>query len=106
MDAGLVRLPPGPERNRGRSGKERPAFEVAIGRFQGSNQPVEALVVPLEETVVVREWPGHLDCLPDRLGAAFGDVRPGPTMDVSHVAHQVAHLPFGTGWDGDAESCP
>ena len=43
MDAGLVRLPPGPERNWGRSGKERPAFEVAIGRFQGSNQPVEAL---------------------------------------------------------------
>ena len=108
VDGGLVGLPPGPERQRGRRGYERGALHRGIGRGQGLRERDVAVPEPGEQPGVVRA--AAQDLLLGRtvedLVRAFGDVPGGPPVDVAGVPQQVLDLPGRTRRDGGVEPGP
>src|SRR5438132_1400415 len=60
VDAGLVRLPPSPERERRGRMQKRPYREIVGGLAQGANQQLVTITEPLQQAVVGGPAAEHL----------------------------------------------
>ena len=96
VDRRLVRLPPGPERQRRRRGQEGPAREPGIGGLQAEDERLVAAEVPLQKfVVVVGPVAGELGLLLDRhlRRPPLRDVAHRPAVHLAGVAEQIADAP-------------
>jgi len=104
-----VRLSAAPERKARRRRQEGPAREVWLGGFEGTQQSLQAVLVPREQTIVIcrpaAANPARL--LPiGALRPAFGDRDPRPAVDTTNVPEKIPHGPLWTGGHRGIKSRP